>query len=230
MRSLVVACALVGGCTAAMTSNDWESVPERHKRELREAQGEQVREEDLADADITRAYLPRLVELVCDGGSLKPSTHEVTELHVTVQQPCGSVAAVIEPLEAFGAKHCLDLDTRACRAAYAGMFRARIRERYPEADVAWIDNHCVGYPDECSSLTRLERLYAETHNRSLRSAWSLAVQERQAEQERAAAAQRVSVGRAIGQALQGVVEDMRPPPETQCRTTMSAGTAYTSCR
>ena len=80
---------------------------------------------------IYRRFGSQYVQAACASGqAVGTQPHTIDGL--TVDQPCGSVTA--------------DMDPEQCQDQCDAMFSARVAERYPRADVAAAEQHCAGYP------------------------------------------------------------------------------------
>jgi hypothetical protein len=177
-----------------------------------------------------RRHWSNIVGPLCDRQPSVPAVEESELAGVRIVHPCGMVAVGLEMTQVyqeFALAHCSTSDEQACSAGYARMFLARVTERYPLADTAWIVNHCTGYPDDCASFTAVEAHYLRTHNDAVRSALEAETAEisrrigaeeegrrvaeqaelaRQAQEEerrqQAASERRSAKWRAVGEALQ----------------------------
>jgi hypothetical protein len=99
---------------------------------------------------------------------------------------------------------CVASGEDECVELVLNAFRARLSERYPLADKAWVTNHCAGYPDDCATLTQMELRWLKSHN--LAAAWKFEQNVKRLDDERAYAVQqrrerrrsRALLGTAIG--------------------------------
>jgi len=103
------------------------------------------------------------------------------------------------------------------------MVFARLRERYRAADWVEVNEHCDGYPLDCDTLPKVERVVQSSHNGNVQRRVSeaesgAAARARQDQQERS---QNVAAAmRAFGTAMQG---------GTVCHTRTNGTVSTTTC-
>jgi hypothetical protein len=170
---------------------------------------------DAQVSELTRRYGPQIVQPECDGQVAPPGEMQSEIDGVAFQQPCGLVAFDFsgERFDTLVGTRCLGNLDEPCSKAIGDMFKARIVEKYPRADVGWISNHCTGYPEECDSYVELELQHLKTSNAAVYAAWNeeadrLLRQRQQFLQAQAAADQRAREERAEAQ-RQAWIEAMR---------------------
>jgi hypothetical protein len=193
----------------------------RKQREREERWGQDPR----VRSAITRLG-PAVVSLTCGGRTSAPSSELAEIWGVSFERPCG--ALVLAPDHAKTFATCAD---DACAERLTLQFLARLRERYPRADVAWTANHCVGYPDECSPSWRLEALYAQKHNDVASADFAEALMSAQQAVLSDEQARRAATRAAIKRAFQGVAAGFdQMASSVTCRTYDMDGVLQTSCR
>lgn len=239
MRRLVAALVVgLGGCAGMQVGvpPKHRSAMEQHADYLRERKAEERRAELERDpmVAVARAYLPRLVAPRCARGAQLPGTVDNLEVGLPIAQACGLVTREMDvphAFDAYAAQHCRSLEAGACADRYVAMYRARMLERYPYADVPWVDNHCTAYPDDCATPVLVELQFLNSHNAAVGEAWRERRDLVAAEQARQAAAERRLIGEAIGQAFQGVANSLRSsqPGAVTCSSIGGPGLVTTTC-
>lgn len=153
-----------------------------------------------------------------------------------VRQGCGMVAAGMENPEArarFVESACHGMDDARCSEIMSKAFFARMGERYAHVNWSAVGRKCDAYPDQCANWDAVERWVITSHNEGV---WEIARQMQadasvQYAIDRAQAEQAEREDkRAIGRALQGMSDGMKPKPTVNCTSTGYGNTVQTTCR